>query len=331
MSELELAKQIAGEGAEKPADLIEEFDKLRKSWRTSPPVRECATKEAPMSELELAKKIAAEVVAANTEPVLRFTLERGEPGIFESKVGGTPYLPRDMAWPLDSKGMGMELLAQVDCAALEGLPDFPHTGLLQFFFALDDVFGIDFDDPVAQKGFRVLYHETVDSSVTAEEVQAKKAAVPWPDESEYYTPVFENSRIVFASPFVQHINSQDFRAWVQFLAKWNELHGTDYKTQWDYYRATKISGEFPASPEKAPYHQLGGYPYFTQEDPRTCADELADLDVLLFQLDSDMLPKEQGGKDLVLWGDCGVGNFFINREALKKRDFSRVCYNWDCC
>jgi len=25
-----------------------------------------------------------------------------------------------------------------------------------------------------------------------------------------------------------------------------------------------------------------------------------------------------------------VGNFFINREALKRRDFSRVLYNWDC-
>ena len=58
-----------------------------------------------MSELELAKKIAAEIVERNTEPVLRFTLERGgEPGIFESKVGGTPYLPHDMAWPLDGKG-----------------------------------------------------------------------------------------------------------------------------------------------------------------------------------------------------------------------------------
>ena len=284
-----------------------------------------------MSELELARQIAGEIVERNTEPVIRFTLERGEPGIFESKVGGTPYLPRDMAWPLDPKGLGMDLLAQVDCAALKGLPDFPHTGLLQFFFALDDVFGVEFDDQTSQTGFRVLYHETVDPSVTAEEVLAKKAGTPRPDQAEYYTPVFENSRIVFTGLSVQHINSQDFRAWKQFLAKWNEGHGTDFKTQWDYYRATEISGEFPAPEEKAPYHQLGGYPYFTQEDPRVSADELADLDVLLFQLDSDMLTKEQGGGDLVLWGDCGVANFFINREALKRRDFSRVCYNWDCC
>lgn len=285
-----------------------------------------------MSELELAKQIAAEVVAANAEPVLRFTLEQGaEPGIFESKVGGTPYLPRDMAWPVDSKGMGMELLAQVDCAALEGLPDFPHTGLLQFFAALDDVFGVGFDDQTAQAGFRVLYHETADPSVTAEEVLAKKAKAPQPEgDNRYYTPVFGIYGVRFAPASIQHISEQDYRAWVQFLQKWNELHGTDFKTQWDYYKATKISREFPSPEGKAPWHQLGGYPYFTQEDPRCGDDQLADLDVLLFQLDSDMRKRDEGG-DLVMWGDCGVGNFFINREALKRRDFSRVCYNWDCC
>ena len=286
-----------------------------------------------MSELALARQIAGEIVERNTEPALRFALERGgEPGIFESKVGGTPYLPRDMAWPLDSKGVGMELLAQMDCAGLEGLPDFPHRGLLQFFFGLDDVFGMDFDDPTAQKGFRVLYHETVDPTVTAAEVLAKKAEAPKPEgDARYYTPLFGVYGIRFAPAEAQRINSQDFRAWDKFLAKWNELHGTDIKTQWDYYRATKISGEFPAPKEKAPYHQMGGYPYFTQEDPRINAGELANLDVLLFQLDSEMLPREQGGGDLVLWGDCGVCNFFINREALRRRDFSRVCYNWDCC
>lgn len=286
-----------------------------------------------MSELALARQIAGEIVEQNTEPALRFALVRGgEPGIFESKVGGTPYLPRDMAWPLDSKGVGMELLAQVDCAGLEGLPDFPHRGLLQFFFGLDDVFGMDFDDPTVQKGFRVLYHETVDPTVTAAEVLAKKAEAPKPEgDASYYTPLFGVYGIRFAPAEVQRINSQDFRAWDKFLAKWNELHGTDIKTQWDYYRATKISGEFPAPKEKAPYHQMGGYPYFTQKDPRINAGELANLDVLLFQLDSEMLPRKQGGGDLVLWGDCGVCNFFISREALRRRDFSRVCYNWDCC
>ena len=62
-----------------------------------------------------------------------------------------------------------------------------------------------------------------------------------------------------------------------------------------------------------------GYPFFTQYDPRN--DEKYDM--LLFQLDS-----EEG---FVMWGDCGVANFFINADALKRMDFSDVLYNWDCC
>lgn len=280
-----------------------------------------------MSELELAKQIAAEVVAAHTEPVIRFTLDQGgEPGIFDSKVGGTPYLPRDMGWPLDSKGCQLQLLAQIDCASLENLPDFPHTGLLQFFIGLDDVFGLDFDDQASQKDFRVLYHETADPSVTAEEVLAKKAAAPVPEgDLEYYTPLGGAYGIRFAPAAVQHISDADYRAWMAFLQKWNGLHGTAFNNQWDYYQATKISGEFPPAEGEAPWHQLGGYPYFTQEDPRPGSYE--DMDVLLFQLDSD----GQGKSDYVLWGDCGEANFFISREALRRRDFSKVLYSWDCC
>ncbi|PTL33492.1 hypothetical protein C7120_02410 [Prevotella sp. oral taxon 376] len=32
----------------------------------------------------------------------------------------------------------------------------------------------------------------------------------------------------------------------------------------------------------------------------------------------------------IVWGDAGVGNFFINRKALRRRGFSDVLYNWDC-
>jgi uncharacterized protein YwqG len=64
-------------------------------------------------------------------------------------------------------------------------------------------------------------------------------------------------------------------------------------------------------------HKLGGYPNFTQDDAR----DRNDLE-LLFQLDSD---------DGVMWGDAGVGNFFITDADLARRDFSRVFYTWDCC
>ena len=66
-----------------------------------------------------------------------------------------------------------------------------------------------------------------------------------------------------------------------------------------------------------------GYPFFTQYDPREYDSQKRKYDKLLFQLDSE--------EDFVMWGDCGTGNFFINGESLKNRDFSDVLFNWDCC
>ena len=71
---------------------------------------------------------------------------------------------------------------------------------------------------------------------------------------------------------------------------------------------------------------MDGYPFFTQNDPRSEDIDYREFDTLLFQLDSEMRDR----RELVCWGDLGVGNFFIHREALKRRDFSRVLYNWDC-
>jgi uncharacterized protein YwqG len=47
---------------------------------------------------------------------------------------------------------------------------------------------------------------------------------------------------------------------------------------------------------------------------------------LLLQIDSS-----EAEADEICWGDVGVGNFFIRREDLRNRDFSKVLYTWDCC
>jgi uncharacterized protein YwqG len=31
-----------------------------------------------------------------------------------------------------------------------------------------------------------------------------------------------------------------------------------------------------------------------------------------------------------MWGDMGVGNFFIHPDDLAKKDFSKIFYTWDC-
>ena len=71
--------------------------------------------------------------------------------------------------------------------------------------------------------------------------------------------------------------------------------------------------------------RVGGYPIFTQSDPRDCL-MLQNYELLL-QIDSD---EDSDGENVIMWGDFGVVNFFIDPADLKRGDFSRVYYNWDC-
>ena len=75
-------------------------------------------------------------------------------------------------------------------------------------------------------------------------------------------------------------------------------------------------------------HWLLGYPFFTQFDPRRNEEDFEIdeneifYDTLLFQMDSD---------EDILWGDCGVANFFINKKDLENKNFNDILYSWDCC
>ena len=296
-----------------------------------------------MTDFELARQIAKEIQEKHREATLPFILEEGETGLCDSKAGGTPYLPHDMSWPLDGEKRPMELLAQVDCSALESLPDFPHTGLLQFFTGTDECYGADFDDMTNHKGFCVLYHEMVDVSVTEEEVLAKRPEKS--DEEDVCTP-FEAEKpccIRFAAPKSMGLTEGDFHFDGLFVEAWNrcrpdapiekvfEIHQRlreeDQNYGWDVFDIKEEceDGEDDDEPVR---HQMGGYPYFTQNDSRS-DDKMSDLDVMLFQLDSDFRPENR--EYLVCWGDAGIANFFISREALRKRDFTKVAYTWDCC
>ena len=52
-------------------------------------------------------------------------------------------------------------------------------------------------------------------------------------------------------------------------------------------------------------------------------DETIEPYELLFQMISD------DDADII-WGDMGVGNFFIQPSALRNLDFSQVIYSYDC-
>lgn len=292
------------------------YPAVHETFKTPPPPK---PKPEPS---EKAKAIVAEVKRRTAAPCWKLTLHpEGPRGLLDSKVGGLPYWDPALPYPTDSQGNKMTLLAQLNFAQLGTEAPLPRAGMLQFFIGQDDGFGIDFDQPDRQKNFRVVYHPEPDPALTPEQIQALK--LPTHVEADLCTPVIREAAFT-AEKTAGYMGPGDCRFEALFREAVRAVTGEDIGDKNEYQYFDKADRDYFYDQLSAAGHRLLGYPFFTQYDPR---EPEGPYDTLLFQLDSDMA---EDRKDLVLWGDCGVGNFFINREDLLRRDFSRILYNWDC-
>nr|MBQ6241845.1 DUF1963 domain-containing protein [Lachnospiraceae bacterium] len=287
---------------------------------------------APLPDIGLSPEELDRLLARVEENTRRESLRavlsaEPAPGLFDSKVGGLPYWDLSRPYPADKNGDPLALLAQIDLARLPENGLLPREGLLQFFILPDDLYGMDFDVHDSGNGFRVVWHETVDRSVTEDAVRA--LAPPTSLDGRDDLPHCG----VFALRFVKetvHIGEDDALFDRELRRAAAEL-GFRLPDVFSLYRALQQSKEYT---EKwvgiNEGTRLLGYPYFVQGDPRP---EDTPYGVLLFQLDSYFAPKAHPGSSperSVMWGDAGVGNFFIRQEDLRDKRFDRIYYTWDC-
>ena len=191
-------------------------------------------------------------------------------------------------------------LAQINLAELprqpmhlpQGMLHLPTKGWLQFFIGDDEELGKGW--PVVGGNGTVRYLEELNGDLR---------------ESAYqYTPVRKESGMSFEATYEQ-MSVGDFR-FVETELGQRALRDDEL---WE-----KLYDERHGGGSK-----LFGYPAFVQGD-RRAETTLQKYDALLFQLDSYPY-------DRVMWGDSGVGNFFIPHDKLMAWDFSDILFTWDCC
>lgn len=244
------------------------------------------------------------------------------PEIYDSKLGGLPYWTPDLQYPLNSEGKKLILLAQINFDKENVDSPLPKEGILQFFIADDDLMGINFDDQTKQNNFRVIYHEKVDYNITKDSI--KKYNIPNCTQKGVKSFPINKEYKISLTKMIDYISTHDFHFDKIFAKAYKEVYNKVLKPNDTFY---EILGdeELEKFEEKLendlPRHKMLGYPFFTQEDPRN-NKQYKNYDTLLLQIDSE-------GK-YILWGDVGVGNFFIPQKSLLKKDFSNVLYNWDC-
>lgn len=273
-------------------------------------------------EDERAKAVLAPIEPAlqdTQRPVAQLALETMKvDDIAVSKVGGRAYWAAGRDYPRDAQGRPMFLLAQLQLSELPKMPGYPERGMLQFFISSDDFYGAALDaahagkrmDALAeQKGFRVVYWP--DSSLAAIVPPAATAgadALPFdPSKPRRIRFSADHETMGIHDVGLAKILGGDVDALVE---RYSSAHPDDRDS------AEAVSDEVSDYLDRTG-HKLGGYPDFTQDDPRTAGDKR----MLLLQLDSD---------DEMMWGDSGIANFFIDPQDLARADFSRVSYHWDC-
>ncbi|MBR7002866.1 MAG: DUF1963 domain-containing protein, partial [Neisseriaceae bacterium] len=144
---------------------MEELEKQHKKTQT-PKAKPILTREQKQ-----AKKVVAQMKKDTATPFIKIKPKKAKKlPLTASKFGGVPYWLPEMPYPVDKNGDKLALLAQIDLAELPPLPDFPEKGLLQFFISNDDLAGLDTDIPLSQKGYRVVYHESVNPNISEKEV-----------------------------------------------------------------------------------------------------------------------------------------------------------------
>jgi uncharacterized protein YwqG len=209
--------------------------------------------------------------------------------------------PKELPTRWIREGHPLMLLAQINFAETPRLAPFPDAGLLQIFIGRDDLYGCTFCDANGGDAFACIFH--ADTKVpTAAPID------PAFDRSSNYSPLDRPLKAIAFTLSLSRI----------------PVDATDYRMEKllpkifnDETRLETCHDE-----RQTPPLRLGGYPDFTQEDPRPYNDPSAIGDFNLLTIDST---------DGIMWGDAGVAQFFMHEDDLCRRDFFNVRYNLDCC
>ncbi|MCP4135395.1 MAG: DUF1963 domain-containing protein [bacterium] len=213
---------------------------------------------------------------------------------WESNLGCLPYLPKTFSMPRDPDGEFLAFFAQINFEEMPPIPGFPKKGILQFY--------INPESGSWNTAYEVVFFRSVIKD-------ARKLQAPPEYEKVLKSCYKMDFRKDTAYPYPRdyHFDTimKKFRGLGMEVEERVEAHFSDFQ------------GENAG-------HRIGGYAFFTREDPRQ--SKKYKNYILLLQIDQLDSEADQN----TLWKSSGVGNFFIHPDDLKKRDFSKVLFHWDC-
>lgn len=256
---------------------------------------------------DIFNKICSEVICETNKEYIAFLPYKKKTGIFNSKLGGVPYMPEGFNYD-EIKNKNLCFLGQINFEELPSLDGFPEKGILQFFISRDEnkLWGAS-----SYKEYKVIYHENIDYSLK-EEINKNEYIENFPVKGEY---------ILKGKTAKSPITVNDYRFNEIFMRTCRKYIDTNAEAYWEIegINEDEINRIFGNSNIRC-----GGSPSFIQDDIREYNTNYKDS-VLLFEI-----PSILDDNINISWGDSGIANFFINKNDLKNRNFDNVLFSWDC-
>ncbi len=223
-----------------------------------------------------------------------------------SRLGGRPWWPKGDPYPLDGAGKPLHLLIQINFDEMPRFAPFPEMGLLQLFIGGDQLYGANLDDLKRPTGFKAIYHASVDR---AQDTRAGPRTVGKSVHLPLEKPLSPIG--LEFEPDLMPVDPSDYR----FERLLPEIASDEDLAQ--------AYAEWLGSDMAPSAIRLGGYPTFSQDDPRAAgaggSKGLGDLTLLTLDSTTGLM-----------WGDAGAAQFLMHEDDLLRLDFSKVVYNWDC-
>ncbi|MCE5168392.1 DUF1963 domain-containing protein [Paenibacillus profundus] len=240
-----------------------------------------------------------------------------------SRVGGHPDLPEHTAWPVTKDGTKMTFLAQLNLAEIaphDNAQLLPPQGMLYFFLGIDE--------PAYNIEHQVIYVEQA-GTLQLQKPDGITALQEEDEDREEFRPYTVSARSSLELPNYAYadeeaLDLEDIESYYDLVDELADSSSRNWGCMFGYPVGQHDDAEVEAalmllmnehydysaerSLEKLTTH-FGG-------DRERAEQEVKDT-VMLLEIDSS---------DPVgfLWWDCGVIHFFMRKEDLLKRDFSRT-------
>lgn len=291
------------------------------------------------------------------KPAVLLEYVDAETDIYDSKIGGVPYFPKNMPYPsginnVDSLGgstkLPMLFVAQLNLDKLPHLEGYPNKGILQFYSSgvkernYDNI-NIEFDTDtiINNNEFRVIYHDTI--TYDREQLLSDNDFFPILNRNDFD---YSSGFLVPKSFIVE--DTRTIREWYRSRLTWivnkpyllkskgvRNMYPTidDYRfeplflkfyyAEKDYPLETVEEIRYAICDESREINEygdayFGGYPYFVNSDPRNYKSYRS-YDTLLFEI-LESCKREIG----VEVGSSGTLSYLIPKNKLEERSFSDI-------